>query len=315
MRAIIVGHSGQDGTLLCKSLEIRGYQVLGFSRSSLYLSHERHFPFMPDIMDFQSVVDLVKTFDPTELYYLAAHHTSSEVSEKIPVQEAFRLAQDTHTTGLLHCLCAIRGHAPSCRLFYASSSLVFSGTEGPVQDEDTPLSPTGFYAITKAQAMWLCHEFREKYNLFASVGILYNHESHLRAKHFLSQKIIQSAIQIAQGSKERLILGDLSARVDWSYAPDIIQAIQMILKLQTPDIFVVASGEAHSVKDFVDIAFGYFGLDWRQHVQEDTSVLVRRPLLKIGNPKKLIHQTGWKNSFTFPEMVKQLIMDSMAQNP
>lgn len=311
MRAIIVGHSGQDGRLLCKSLQNKGYLVLGFSRSSLHISDGRNFPFMPNILDFHSMVDLIKTFNPDELYYLAAHHTSSEGTDEIPIQDAFRHAQDTHTTGLLYCLCAIRDHAPLCRLFYASSSLIFSGTNGTIQDENTPLSPIGFYAITKAQAMWICHEFRATHNLFASVGIFYNHESHLRAKHFLSQKIIQAAIKIANGSKEKVILGDLSARVDWSYAPDVVEAIQKILRLKTPDTFVVASGEAHSVQEFVEIAFSYFGLDWRQHVKEDGSILKRRPLLKIGNPQKLIHQTGWEKSLTFTGMVRQLIKESM----
>jgi len=312
MKAIIVGHSGQDGTLLRQSLEKRGYHVVGFSRFSVYSSDGRPFSDTPNILDFKSISALINTFQPQELYYLSAYHTSSEVSEDISTQDAFRLSQETNTNGLLNCLCAIRDHAPSCKLFYASSSLVFSGATGTMQDEETQLCPIGFYAITKAEAMWLCNEFRNVHNLFVSVGILYNHESHLRKKHFLSQKIIQSAIRIAGGSKEKLVIGDLSSRVDWSYAPDFVNAFQMILDLKASDTFVVASGEAHSVREFAEIAFGYFGLDWRQHIEEDQSILRRRPLVKIGNPKKLMDLTGWKKSFEFPEFVRQLIIDSSA---
>lgn len=310
MRAIIVGHTGQDGTLLRESLEQRGYEVAGFGRSSAYTSDGRRLELVPNILDAASISAVIRAFQPLELYYLAARHGSSQDEDRASLKEAFDSAQQTHVTGLLNCLCAIRDYAPACKLFYASSSLVFSGEHGEVQDEETPLSPIGFYAITKAQGMWLCREFREKHRVFASVGILYNHESCLRPDHFLSQKVIRSAIRIAAGSKEKVIVGDLSARVDWGYAPDFVDAFQRILALEESQTFIVASGEAHSVQEFAEIAFDCFELDWREHVTEDRSILVRRPLVKIGNPAKLTAATGWKCSYRFPDLVKQLVTES-----
>ncbi|MCT7968529.1 GDP-mannose 4,6-dehydratase [Laspinema sp. D1] len=310
MRAIIVGHSGQDGTFLYQSLKEQGYTVLGFSRASVGATDDSCLEIKPDISDINSVYALIKDFKPSEIYYFAAHHSSSEVSVKGNIKNSFDLAQETHVTGLLNFLCAIRDIVPSCRLFYASSSLVFSGQNGEVQDETTPLSPQGFYGITKAQGMWLCREFREKFDIFASVGILYNHESYLRPHHFLSQKIIQAAIRIASGSSEPLLIGDLSAKVDWGYAPDFIKGFQKILQLDQSGDFIIASGQAHSVREFAEIAFGYFGLDFTKYIVENNSILVRRSLTKIGDPSKLKLATGWDSSFEFKDLVKQLIRES-----
>lgn len=310
MKAIVVGHSGQDGTFLCRSLEGRGYDVFGFSRSSFYSTNGQCLDLKPAIENVRSVYDLVRAFQPKEIYYLAAHHTSSEKLEKGDIRSSFDLAQTTHVMGPLNFLCAIRDISPSCRFFYASSSLVFSGENGEVQDESTPLSPQGFYGITKAEGMWLCREFREKFDTFASVGILYNHESYLRPGHFFSQKIVQTAIRIASGSEEKLVIGDLSAKVDWGYAPEYVEAFQHILKLQESEDFIVATGEAHSVHEFVDIVFGYFDLDASNYVVEDNSILRRRSPVKIGDSSKLKLKTGWKSSRNFPDFAKQLIIDS-----
>jgi len=314
VRAIIIGHSGQDGTLLCESLEKKGYGLIGLSRNSILTIPERNLEKLPKVEDNASISDLIKNFQPTEIYYLAAYHTSSEVSDDIDIRESFVKAEETHVIGLLNVLCAIRDYASNCKLFYASSSLVFSGEDGEIQDEETALSPSGFYGITKAQAMRLCKEFSEKYNVFASVGILYNHESCLRAPHFLTKKIILSAINAASGSKKILTIGDLSAKVDWSYAPDFIEAFQLILKTDKSDTFIIASGEVHTVQEFVEIVYDYFQLDWREYVVEDSSILARRPLVKTGNPSKLISATGWKRSFDFLNFVKQLVVDTVEKS-
>ncbi|MCW6037906.1 GDP-mannose 4,6-dehydratase [Spirulina subsalsa FACHB-351] len=310
MRAIIVGHSGQDGTLLYQSLQEQGYTVLGFSRSSICTTDNHCSKVKPNINDIQSIYALVEDFKPSEIYYLPAYHTSSECLEESSIKISFDLAQETHVTGLLNFLCVIRDIIPSCKLFYASSSLIFSGKDGEVQVETTPLSPQGFYGITKAQGMWLCQEFRDRFGIFASVGILYNHESHLRPHHFLSQKIIQAAIRIASGSSEQLVVGDLSARVDWGYAPDFIQGFQKILKLEQSGDFIIASGRAHSVSEFAEITFKYFGLDFTNYIIEDSSILARRSLTKIGDPSKLKLATNWECSFDFIDLIKQLIKES-----
>jgi GDPmannose 4,6-dehydratase len=310
VRAIIVGHTGQDGTLLCNSLKQKGYKVLGFSRSSVYTNSDANFNLRPNLTDEQSIYQLVQGFQPSEIYYLAAYHTSSERQQSETLSQNFALSQSTHVTGLLYFLCAIKDLLPSCKLFYASSSLVFSGEDGEVQTELTPLSPQGFYGITKAQAMYLCQEFRSKFGIFVSVGILYNHESYLRSHHFLSQKIIQAALRIASGSQEKLMLGDLSARVDWSYAPDFIKAFQDIIQLSSGDDFIISRGEAHSVEEFVDIVFDYFNLDYTHHVTQDNSLLQRRLLTRVGDCSKLKRVSGWTTSLDFYDFVRQLVIDS-----
>lgn len=311
MKAIVVGHAGQDGTILCDSLKQKGYKVFGFSRSSVYTNSDEGLHLKPSLADEQSIYQLVQDFQPSEIYYLAAHHTSSERQQNETLSQSFVLAQATHVTGLLSVLCAIKDLLPSCRLFYASSSLVFSGEDGEVQTERTPLSPRGFYAITKAQAMHLCKEFRDRFGIFASVGILYNHESCLRPHYFLSQKIIQAALRIASGSQEKLILGDLTACVDWSYASDFIRAFQSIIHLPISDDFIISRGEAYSVKEFVDIVFDYFNLDYSRYVVQDESLLHRRSLTRIGDCSRLKKKTGWSCSLDFYAFVRQLVIDSI----
>ena len=310
MRAIIIGHSGQDGTLLCESLEEKGCELIGISRSSITTIPYRNIEEIPRVDDAKAIELLIKDFQPTEIYYLAAYHASSEVSDIDNIRESFINAEQTHVIGLLNILCAVRDNSPSCKIFYASSSLVFSGEDGELQNEKTPLSPSCFYGVTKAQAMWLCDEFRNKYGIFVSVGILYNHESYLRPPHFLTQKIIKSAIRISNGSDEKLTVGNLSARVDWSYARDFIEAFQLILALDESKSFVIASNEAHTVQEFIEVAFEYFNLDWTQYVNEDNSILIRKPLVKIGDSSKLTSETGWNKTYNFHELVKQLVIDS-----
>ncbi|MEB3122938.1 MAG: GDP-mannose 4,6-dehydratase [Snowella sp.] len=309
MKIVIVGHRGQDGTLLCRSLKNNGDQVFGFSRSSTYSTDPQYSDIQASIEDSDSIYNLVDRIKPNQVYYLAAHHASSETLSENNPKNDFYISQLTHVIGPLNFLSAIYEISPNSKFFYASSSLVFSAENGEVQNEETSLSPQGFYGITKAEGMLLCREFRERFNVFASVGILYNHESYLRPDHFLSQKIIQSAIRIASGSKEKLVVGDLSSRVDWGYAPDYVKAFQDILGLNHSEDFIISTGEAHSVKEFVEIAFKHFKLDPEQYVIEDPNLLRRRPPVKIGDSTKLKTKTGWKPSLSFPDFVKQLITD------
>jgi GDPmannose 4,6-dehydratase len=312
-RAIIVGHVGQDGSLLLSDLERHGCEVLGIGRSSIYHTGGGIFSGRQiNITDRGAIQSMVEEFDPQEVYYLAANHTSSQESEVGSPAVAYQACQEVHVKGLLNFLDAIRQSRSTCRLFYASSSLIFSGKNGEIQDESTPLSPKGFYAITKVQGMWLCKEYRENFGVYASVGILYNHESCLRNPKFLSQKIVQSAIRIAAGSAEKLIVGDLAARVDWGYAPDFVDAFQRILKLDESGEFIIATGSAHTVQTFVEIAFKHFGLNWREYVVEDNSILLRRLPVKIGNSEKLQAKTGWGNSLQFDAFVQQLIFETQA---
>jgi GDPmannose 4,6-dehydratase len=298
-KAIVIGARGQDGSLLSKLLLESGYHVTGIGRGDM------------DIGDPRAVKNLLSNgFD--QLYYLAAHHHSSQDSTGSGERELFEKSHAVHVAGLLNFLEAIRLDSPSTRLFYASSSLVFGSPQSEPQNESTPLNPTCIYGITKACGMHLCRHYREKYGIFAAAGILFNHESPLRPTQFVIPKIIRAAIAISQGSHEKLELGNLSARVDWGYAPDYVDAMHRILGLEQPDDFVMATGEPHSVQDVVEIVFGKLGLKWQRHVIESPTLLKRnRPLLR-GDSTKLREATGWKPMIKFEPMLLKLI--EAAQN-
>lgn len=311
-RVIVVGYAGQDGSLLLEDLKNRGDEIIGIGRSScIFPIGFNRLPSI-DILDSHDVFSIVELFKPDEIYYLAAYHASSEASKaNLPLHAQFTCANQIHVQGLVNFLSAIVDNSSATRLFYASSSLVFSGENGEIQDERTPLTPQEFYGITKAQGMFLCNEFRRKYDIFAASGILYNHESHLRPPDFLSTKIIQTAYRISQGSVETLEIGNLSARVDWGYAKDYVQAFQKILLLDYPTDFIVSSGKLASVNEFVNIVFNFFSLDPLVHVIENSNILTRKSASKIGNSSKLRSATGWKPSMNYSNFVIQLINDHL----
>lgn len=309
MRALVIGHTGQDGTFLSKDLLGKGYSVMGISTTQIFSSEGDELRPPPNILNYAEISRVIKTFQPTELYYLPAHHVSSEDTASLSLRHSFEKAQGIHVRGLLNCLTAIKEYSPDCKLFYASSSMIFDGSDGLTQNESTRFTPTGIYGITKAQGIWICQEFAQRYSIFASSGILYNHESYLRKPSYLTRKIIQAVIRISSGSKEKLIVGDLSSRVDWSYAPDFTDAFQKIVKLDAPNMFIISSGEAHSVQEFLKIAFEELNLNWTQHVTEDPTILNRRSREKIGDHTKLTKYTGWGRTYSFPDLIRQLIKD------
>ena len=175
-----------------------------------------------------------------------------------------------------------------------------------VQDETTPLAPNNVYGVTKAAGLMTCRHYRDRYGLFASAGILYNHESALRDPRFVSQKIIQGAINIKKGRQDHLILGNLAAEVDWGYAPDYVEAMHRILRHSKAADFVISSGEKHSVREFVKLVCGRLGLDWRSCIRENRGVLTKPKISLVGSPKKLMRLTGWKPSVDFKGLVERL---------
>ena len=282
--ALIVGSAGQDGTLLGEALRGRGTSVRGVTRTSA----------MPSLAG----VD--------EVYYLAAFHHSSE-DPLIEPGELFDRSVAVHVTGLVRYLEAIRVQAPRARLFYAASSLIFGEPAESPQTEDTPLRPLCAYGITKTTGLQICRHYRRLHGVYAATGILYNHESPLRAEKFVSKKIVKAAKAIARGERDKLVLGDLSAQIDWGYAPDFVDAMQRILALDAADDFIVATGETHTVQELVELAFAHVGLDWRRHVEENRAVITRPPLVRVGDPSKLARATGWRASTSFPAMVGALM--------
>ncbi len=293
-QALIVGAHGQDGTLLHERLAREGTDVLPLARGDI------------DLGDSTAVAALVGR-RPDEIYYLAAHHHSSQDATASDGFELYRKSVEVHMDGLACFLEAIRIHSPATRLFYAGSSLVFGEPTAEMQDEGTAFNPRCIYGITKASGLRLCRHYREKHGVFAAGGILFNHESPLRQPKFVIPKIIDAALAIAGGSEKKLRLGDLSARVDWGYAPDYVDAMIRIIRLPAPEDFVVATGETHAVQEVAETVFASLRLDWRTHFEESPEILTRRRSPLCGDSGKLRSAAGWKPSVGFHEMLAVLL--------
>jgi GDPmannose 4,6-dehydratase len=260
-----------------------------------------------DILDRTQVDNAVRLFSPNAIFYLAAHHHSSEDPASPDVADLYLRSHDVHVRGLLNVLEAIKNRTPEARLFYAASSHCFGEPPPGIQDETTPFRPLCAYGITKAAGVQLCRMYRSDHMVRASCGILYNHESPLRRSNFLSTKIVRAAVEISRGLRRKLVLGDLSARVDWGYAPDYIEAMIAILRLDKADDFVIASGETHRVEEFVSLAFSHLDVGWSRHVEVDSSLINKRRTELVGDSSKLRACTGWSPSISFADMVRLLV--------
>jgi GDPmannose 4,6-dehydratase len=305
-RALIVGSNGQDGRLLFEERS-KSCAVVGLDVGSVN-AHGVEAGFVPapvDIHDPAAVRALVDRFAPDEIYYLAARHHSSEERP----DDASELLESSRVNflALVNVLEAVRLQAPACHVFYAGSSHVFGNPTSRTQDETTPFSPKNPYAIGKVAGIHACALYRERHRVHASVGIFYNHESPLRAPKFVSQRIALGAKRASREPAFKLSLGSLAAVVDWGYAPDFVEAMTRIVAQPSADDYVVATGEPHTVRDFVEIAFRAVGLDWRNHVEEDAAIVKSQPGTLVGDASKLRARTGWTPSVTFEEMVRILV--------
>lgn len=293
--AIILGSNGQDGRILSEQLRTQGYKVTGVDHG-----HE------VDICNVSQMSTFIKTVQPNEIYHLAAFHHSSEetLSED---EEFYQKSFQVNYFSLLNTLEGMRQHAPQTKLFYAGSSHIFGSHNTEMQNENTALNPDSVYAITKAAALQTCRIYRQKYNTFATYGILYTHDSQYRSEKFLSQKIIRTAFRIKGGSNEKLHIGDLSAEVDWGYASEYMQAAHRTLQINEPHDFIIATGKKIQIADFVNTVFKELGLDWREHVIETPELLKRKGLSRIGNPEKLKKFTGAHPKIYGAELAKTLL--------
>lgn len=307
--AIIVGVNGQDGFYLSNLLKQKGYDVVGIDQDTTH-------PFSSlgseifDIRNPSHVDVLMDRVKPDEVYYLAAFHQSSQDN----YDESFEILERSiyiNEVSLFNFLAAIVRFSSTTRLFYAASSHIFGEPAAEIQNENTPINPVNLYGITKASGVFLCRKFRREHNIFASSGILYNHESLRRKDAFLSKKIINSIIKSLQGDKRKMELGNIEAIVDWGYAPDYVDAINRILLLPRSDDFIVATGIKHTVRDFLEIAYKSVGLDWSEHVIEKKGIVkkITKPL--IGDSTKLRNLTDWEPSLTFDEMVKLMVLEAI----
>jgi len=292
--AIIIGSKGQDGRLLSNLLVEKGYEVLGIDKGSDV-----------NVLDVSSIATCIKENQPTELYYLAAFHHSSQ-DRPMDDAELMKKSTEIHVDGLRNVLEAVEEYSKHTKVLYASSCLIFGDTDEDIQTEETEHKPNSAYAITKHQGMELCKEFSAR-GLFASSVILYNHESEYRAPKFISQKIVQTALDIRDGKADELVIGNLQAKVDWGYAGDYVDAMHKVLQLDTPDEFIVATGNTHTVQDWVDIAFEYAGLEVAKFVKENPDIVKAKRKTLVGDATKLRNATGWQPQTSFNDMVQRML--------
>lgn len=303
--AIIVGVFGQDGSYLYDYLTAQGYAVVGLGRDRIRSDVPISFLNI-DILDEHNVNRLIEETNPSEIYYLPAYHHSAQ--DKIDNDsQLFRQSWAVHVDGLLNFCNAIHAQKLRTKLFYAASAHVFGLPSQEIQDETTPLNPICVYGITKTAGIQLCRYFRQK-DVFASTGILYNHESPLRSNKFISMKIVETALAIKRGEKSKLVVGDLSARIDWGFAPDYVEAMHKVLSSEKSDDFIIATGKTHSVEDFVSEVFRQLELDWKKYIEVDASLIQKSPKRRLcGNIAKIMSQTQWKPKTDFKTMIALLI--------
>lgn len=305
-KAIVVGCTGQDGTLLYGHLVNLGYSVLGLASGKTLTNHAPWAGIKADITAAAEIAGAVAAVMPDEIYHLAAFHNSSQ--DQITEDGDFiRRTFEVNFFSLMNCLEAVRVTAPAARLFYAASAHIFGSPAEHPQDEHTPVNPGNIYGMAKAAGLQLCRFYRRRYGIFASAGILYNHESVLRDEKFVTKKIAKGVALIKKGHRDKLTLGDMDAVKDWGYAPDYVKAMHLMLQVVAPDDFIVATGAGHTVREFARIAFQCAGLDYEKFVTSDPSLVSKQAAVLIGNPARLKEATGWRPTVPFGEMVEILV--------
>ena len=317
MRALICGVSGQDGAYLARFLLERGYEVFGTSRDApvgnfsnlTQLGIDRRVV-MNSLAsnDVRGALQVISRIDPDEIYNLAGQ-SSVGLSFEQPVETLESIAM-----GTLNLLEAMRFLGKPIRLYSAGSGECFGDTGGDCATEGTAFRPRSPYAVAKATAHWLVANYREAYGLHASTGILFNHESPLRSRRFVTRKIVATACAIARGSGERLTLGNLAIHRDWGWAPEYVEAMWLMLQQGRADDYVIATGQAHSLAQFADAAFAHLGLDWRDHT--DSSAGLLRPTdiaCSCGDAGKAASTLGWRPQWAMPQVVRGMIEAELAE--
>ncbi|MCR5576855.1 MAG: GDP-mannose 4,6-dehydratase [Oscillospiraceae bacterium] len=334
-KALITGVTGQDGSYLSEFLLEKGYEVHGVVRRSsvdyreriAHLEgHPRFFLHYGDLADSMSLVRVIGTVRPDEIYNLAAQ-SHVQVSFDVP-----EYCADVDAVGVLRVLEAVRvcGLAETCRIYQASTSELFGKVEEVPQSETTPFHPYSPYAVAKQYGYWITREYREAYHMFCCSGILFNHESERRGETFVTRKITLAAARIAHGLQEKLYLGNLSSLRDWGYAKDYVACMWLILQNDRPDDYVIATGEQHSVREFATLAFHYAGieLEWQGEGADEKGVdrATGRVLVEVspkfyrptdvvnllGDPSKAKRELGWDPTATpFEELVRRMVAHDM----
>jgi len=326
-KALITGITGQDGSYLAELLLAKGYEVNGTVRRSssfntgridhLFSQIKRHYS---DLTDSSSLNRLIEKIQPDEIYNLGAQ-SHVKISFDVPEYTA-----ETDAVGTLRLLDAIRETGVKTRFYQASTSEMFGGMPGTTpQNESTPFHPRSPYGAAKLYAHWITVNYRESYNLFACSGILFNHESPRRGENFVTRKITRSVAKIVSGQQEKLLLGNLEAKRDWGYAPDYVEAMWLMLQASRPDDYVIATGEAHTVREFCERAFleANVKLGWKEQGVEEKGYDTKTNKLLVevdpeyfrpaevehllGDPGKAKKMLGWEPKVRFSELVKIMI--------
>ena len=314
-KALITGVTGQDGSYLAELLLAKGYEVHGLVRRSSSFNTERIEGIYQDphasnyrlrlvygdLEDGSSLANLVKSIQPDEIYNLAAQ-SHVRVSFDVPEYTVSSVA-----LGTLRLLEAVRELGRECRMYQASSSEMF-GAAAPPQNEDTAFQPRSPYACAKVFAHQLCQNYRDAYKLFISCGILFNHESPRRGIPFVTRKITRAAARIKHGLDKQLFLGNLDAKRDWGFAGDYVEAMWLMLQQDAPDDYVIATGESHSVRECLEVAFGTLGLDWKRHVEIDPRYFRPTEVDHLhGDASKARAKLGWKPKVHFRELIEMMV--------
>lgn len=312
-KALITGITGQDGSYLTELLLEEGYEVHGVLRSGSSLDrlqslrdnpgiyNKQLFLHESELSDLATLRRILFEIEPDEIYHLAGQ---SHVGLSFEIPEA---TCELTAMGTLRLLELVRGLPRPARFFHASSSEIFGSPEASPQNLDTPMAPVNPYGCAKAFATQMVKIYRQSFGLFACNGILYNHESPRRGENFVTKKICRAAAAIKLGRQRELHLGDTSAQRDWGHAKDYVRGIWLALQHNTPDDFIFATGETHSVQEVVEIAFATVGLDWQEYLKHDPALV--RPAESrrlIGNPAKAEQVLGWTRQYHFPDLIREM---------
>ncbi len=321
-RALLTGITGQDGSFLTELLLSKGYEVYGVIRRSSTFNTDRidHLYADPhesearlrliygDLADGSSLNKMIRTIEPDEIYNLGAQ-SHVRVSFDIPEYTA-----EVTGLGTIRLLEGIRETGLTPRFYQASSSELFGNTTEAPQNERTQFYPRSPYAAAKAYAYYMTVNYREAYGLYACNGILFNHESPRRGETFVTRKITRALANIKHGRQRELFLGNLEARRDWGYAGDYVEAMWLMMQQPEPDDYVIATGETHSIREFLDEAFGYAGLDWHDYVKKDPRYLRPAEVDRLqGDASKARERLGWKPRVGFKQLVRMMVDADMAR--
>jgi GDPmannose 4,6-dehydratase len=315
-KALITGITGQDGSYLSRFLLEKGYEVTGLIGTGEHAVC-RNLDFLgisnrvnlkqADLLHFEGIVDLLDKVRPAEIYHLAAQ-SSVAYSFIEPLNTIHFNILGTH-----HLLEAIRRLDLPIRYYQASSSEMYGRVKKLPVVEDSVLHPVSPYAISKAAGHWLAINYREAYGMFCCCGILFNHESVLRPENFVTKKIISAAARISMGSKEKLVLGNIDIRRDWGYAPEYIKSMWSMLQQDEPDEYVIATNEAHSIREFAEVAFAQVGLNWTEHTVIDETLYRRSDIEVIyGDSAKAREKLGWDYRLRFDELIGILVNEEVS---